>query len=210
LTDTTQSSNVSKSRALTIGLTALAVLLGTVLVIVVISRSAAPAEIEPVNVLANSNNDCVECHSRTTPGIVDQYGHSTMAAAEVTCQDCHQVTAGYPGAIQHEGVYVLNTPTTAMCQDCHEPEVNQFYASRHSLPSYVAYAGTENLSFDLFDIYNAIPEIDDMPDRSRNQLYHLEGPDITRFACEGCHNIGQPKPDGSVGECQQCHLRHAI
>lgn len=47
-----------------------------------------------------------------------------------------------------------------------------------------------------------------MPDRSRNGLYHLEGPAVTRFACEGCHNIGQPKADASVGECQQCHLRH--
>lgn len=31
---------------------------------------------------------------------------------------------------------------------------------------------------------------------------------MTRFTCEGCHNIGMPAADGSVGECQQCHLRH--
>src|SRR5690606_2214513 len=28
------------------------------------------------------------------------------------------------------------------------------------------------------------------------------------FACESCHNIGAPAPDGSVGQCNKCHLRH--
>jgi hypothetical protein len=44
----------------------------------------------------------------------------------------------------------------------------------------------------------------------RNALFAIEGPEITRFACESCHNIGRPQPDGSVGECQQCHLRHTF
>ena len=42
----------------------------------------------------------------------------------------------------------------------------------------------------------------------RNALYAIEGPDMTRFACETCHNVGQPRADGSVGQCQKCHLRH--
>src|SRR5690606_39470413 len=42
----------------------------------------------------------------------------------------------------------------------------------------------------------------------RNALYHIEGPEITRFACESCHNVGRPAPDGSIGQCQKCHLRH--
>jgi hypothetical protein len=42
----------------------------------------------------------------------------------------------------------------------------------------------------------------------RNALYELEGEAITRFACEACHNIGLPQPDGSVGDCTKCHLRH--
>jgi len=57
-------------------------------------------------------------------------------------------------------------------------------------------------------MYEAIPEGGFNPDRSRNALYHIEGPAVTRFACEGCHNIGRPADDGSVGQCQKCHLRH--
>jgi hypothetical protein len=173
-----------------------------------IGQPSAPAEAERVDALANSDDECVICHRRTTPGIVEQYGHSTMAAAEVSCQDCHEVKDDYAGAVEHEGTYVLNQPTTAMCQRCHAAEVAQFNQSRHGLPAYVAYAGTEDLTPQQLEIYGAIPEGGFAPDKMRNALYALEGPAITRFACEDCHNVGRPQADGSVGECQKCHLRH--
>ena len=49
------------------------------------------------------------------PGIVDQFGRSAMAAAKVICNDCHTVKADYPGAVEHEGVYILASPSSAMC-----------------------------------------------------------------------------------------------
>lgn len=196
------------SRVLVIGLVAVIIVLGLALVVMAIGSVGQRVEDEPVNVLANSTDECVVCHQRTTPGIVEQYGHSTMAAAEVACQDCHEVKKDYPGAVEHEGTYVLRSPTTAMCEDCHETEVAQFNASRHGLPAYVAYAGAQDLSEDLLAVYEAIPEGSFNPDRSRNDLYHLEGPAVTRFACESCHNVGKPAADGSVGQCQKCHLRH--
>ena len=54
------------------------------------------------------------------------------------------------------------------------------------------------LNEDLLAVYEAIPEGSYNPDRARNDLYHIEGPDVTRFACEACHNVGIPQPDGSV------------
>jgi hypothetical protein len=186
------------------------VVLGLALIMLTIGRSGAPVagETERVNALADSNNECVVCHTRTTPGIVEQYGHSSMAAAEVSCQDCHEVEADYPGAVEHEGTHVLGSPTTAMCEKCHAAEVAQFNQSRHSLPAYVAMWGTEPLTPEQVAMFEAIPEGGFAPDKMRNALFAMEGPDVTRFACEGCHNIGKPAADGSVGECQQCHLRH--
>ncbi len=201
-------SSPGPARVLIIGLVAVIVVLGLGLVIMAIGQPATPVETERVDVLANSDDECVVCHRRTTPGIVEQYGHSTMAAAEVSCQDCHEVEADYPGATEHEGTYVLNQPTTAMCQRCHATEVAQFNQSRHSLPAYVAYAGTGDLTPEQLERYEAIPEGGFAPDKMRNALYALEGPAITRFACESCHNVGRPQADGSVGECQKCHLRH--
>jgi hypothetical protein len=194
---------------LIIGLVVVIVVLGLALIALAIGRGAAPvAEGEAANALENSRDECVVCHRRTTPGIVEQYGHSTMAAAEVGCVDCHEVEVDYPGAEEHEGTHVLREPTPAMCEECHTTEVAQFNQSRHSLPAYIAYNGTEGLSEEHLEMYEAIPEGSFSPDRMRNALYEKEGPAITRFACESCHNIGIAQPDGSVGECQQCHLRH--
>ena len=44
---------------------------------------------DALDALATSKDDCVTCHRDETPGIVQQYSYSTMAAAEVSCRDCH-------------------------------------------------------------------------------------------------------------------------
>ena len=204
-------SNSSSFRLLILGIIAVLIVAGLTLVIMTVSRAGDTSSgDERVNVLANSDDDCVVCHTRNTPGIVEQYGHSSMAAAEVTCQDCHEVDADYPGAVEHEETYVLNSPTTAMCETCHENEVAQYNQSRHGLPAYVAYAGQEVLSPDLLEMYQDIPEggYSDDKVRARNSLHAIEGPAITKFACESCHDVGKPAEDGSVGQCQDCHLRH--
>jgi len=199
------------NRLLVIGLVSVIVVLGFALVMMTIGKSTTPTGVpKRVDVLASSTDTCVVCHRRRTPGIVKQYAHSTMAAANVSCQDCHVVKADYPGAVEHEGTYVLNQPTTAMCAECHQAEVAQFNQSRHSLPAYVAMVGSKGLSAELFAQYEAILEGGFAPDKMRNALFAMEGPAVTRLACEGCHNIGKPAADGSVGQCQKCHQRHAF
>lgn len=198
------------ARLLIVSLVAVIIVVSLVLVIMAVGGAGNSAESEEVNVLANSDDECVTCHARTTPGIVEQYGHSTMAAAEVTCRDCHEVEANYPGSVEHEGSWVLNQPTTAMCETCHEAEVAQYNQSRHGLPAYIAYAGQEGLTEEQLAIFQAIPEGGFTQDKikARNALFHMEGAAITEFACVSCHKIGRPAADGSIGECQQCHLRH--
>lgn len=200
---------LGSARVLIFGLVAVIIVLGAALIILAIGQAgSAPEPEERVNVLANSTNECVECHQQATPGIVEQYGHSSMAAAEVACQQCHEVAENYPGAEAHEGTFVLASPTPSMCQKCHVPEVAQYNQSRHSLPAYVAVAGTQDLSAELIEKYQAIPEGGYAPSKARNAIAELEGPDMTPFTCFGCHNIGKPAADGSVGQCQKCHLRH--
>jgi hypothetical protein len=199
---------VRSMRLLLLGLVGVIIVLGFALVLLSITRPFSPGEVERVDALANSTDDCVVCHRRATPGIVEQYGRSTMAAAEVRCRDCHEVASDHPGALEHEGAFVLAQPTPALCEVCHAVEVAQFYQSRHSLPAYVAMAGVEELTEAQMGAYSSIPEGQYAPDRMRHALFAIEGPDVTPFACASCHNIGRPQPDGSSGECQQCHLRH--
>ncbi|NLX09323.1 MAG: nitrate reductase [Chloroflexi bacterium] len=195
-------------RVLVIGLVGVIIVLGLILIIMAVADRQAVESGARVDALASSSNDCVTCHRNTTPGIVQQYGVSTMAAADVDCEDCHEVEEDYPGAIAHEGTFVLNSPTTAMCESCHAAEVAQYYQSRHAIPAYAAMVGLEGLTEEQLAQYNAIPEAQVKPNEMRNALFEIEGPDVTRFACESCHNIGVPREDGSVGQCQKCHLRH--
>ncbi len=199
---------IRTARLLIFGLVSVIIVLGSALIILAIGRSGSRVEPEQVNALVDSTDECVKCHSRTTPGIVDQFGHSSMADANVTCRNCHEVQADYPGAEQHEGYIILRSPTTAMCEKCHTAETAQYTQSRHSLPAYVAVMGTGDLSPELLAAYQAIPEGGFAPDKERNAIAALEGSDMTRFTCEVCHNVGKPAADGSVGQCQKCHLRH--
>lgn len=200
---------IRSAQTLVIGLIAVVAVLGLGLVALLLGQQRTADE-GRVDALANSNEACVLCHRGVSPGIVFQYGHSSMAAAEVTCSDCHRVEDQYPGAVKHEGqnFYVLPSPSTAVCARCHEQEVAQFNASRHGIPAYVAVAGSKELSPAVMAAYQAIPEGSFAPDKSRNAIAALEGPEITKFACETCHDIGKPAPDDSIGQCQKCHLRH--
>lgn len=208
--DTSENTPVGYSKYWILGLVFIIVGIGLGLVILSINQSllGKSAADEPLDALATSQDDCVTCHRDETPGIVQQFSYSTMAAAEVTCRDCHEVTQDYPAAVEHEGSFVLAAPTSATCQECHEQEVAEFSLSRHGLPAYVAVFGSQDLSAEHLANYESIPEGQFSPDKSRNAIAALEGSDLTKFTCEGCHNIGRPAADGSVGECQKCHLRH--
>lgn len=199
---------LKSARVLVVGLLAVLVVLGGVLILLTIGNVGRAAPEEAADALAQSTDTCVTCHRQVSPGIVKQYSSSSMAGAEVSCQNCHEVDADYPGAIAHEGTYVLNTPTTAKCETCHEKETEEYLQSRHGLPAYVAVAGTTEMPADLVAQYQSIPEGGYAPDKSRNQLAAIEGKEITNFACETCHDVGAPGIDNSVGQCQKCHLRH--
>jgi hydroxylamine dehydrogenase len=204
----TSKETVSSARVLVVGLVVVILVLGLALIVMAIAHSGTAVDTSRVDVLARSTDECVVCHRQTTPGILEQYGLSSMAAAEVTCRNCHEVSADYAGAVEHEGAYVLRSPTPAMCEKCHATEVAQFYQSRHSLPAYVAVAGSKDLSSQHLAMYQSIPEGSYSPDKSRNAIAALEGDRLTRFTCFSCHNVGIPQADGSVGQCQKCHLRH--
>ncbi len=210
-----QNSLFGSRRVLFIFLFALVAIIGLTLLAITVCTSSTPDNTIDnnddnvrVDWLVDSLNPCVICHRVFTSGIVQQFGYSKMAAVGNTCRDCHEVEPAHPEAEEYQGFYRIIQPTPLNCQSCHETEVAQFYQSRHALPAYVAMVGTESLTPEHLAMYESIPEGGFAPDKERNAIYALEGADITRFSCEGCHNIGEPKSDGSVGQCQDCHQRH--
>lgn len=197
-------------RVLVVGLVMVLCVMGIALIEMTIGHYTGFGDSpERVNALTNSVDACVNCHKNSTPGIINQYGYSTMAAVGVSCRDCHEVEQDYPGAENHMGqFYIVSEPTPKICGKCHNQQMRQFYQSRHSAPAWAAIRGTDDFNPQQLEIYQAIPEGTYVADKTRHALYDIEGPEITPFACEGCHKIGIPQPDGSIGECQSCHLRH--
>ena len=213
-TNESSSSGFDIWRLLIAGIVGVAIVGSLILISMAVSGSAVAEGSEPerVNVLANSDNECVICHERTTPGIV----------AAVWPQHHGRRRSGLPGlprsrrrlsrgAWSTRAPYVLNSANHGhVRRTATKTEVAQFNQSRHALPAYVAYAGhrTDLAEAHLADVRGHPRRLRSRRTRCRNALYELEGPAITAFACESCHNVGKPAADGSVGQCQKCHLRH--
>ena len=149
---------------------------------------------------------CGQCHARETPGVIDQYTHSTHAAEGVTCIDCHQEREGME-VVEHHDFEIVTNPTAGSCAECHATEYEQFLRSRHAVPSMTAVLGSE--IFTEEQLAHARQYHPNAVDRGVNGLQLFEGPGAAENGCISCHSIGEPREDGSVGDCTQCHGNHA-
>jgi len=185
------------------------------ILIIIYIFTQLPSGGEPGNkeVTVNLADKCSTCHKRVSPDIVNQFAHSTMARSGVKCVDCHVVEKGNPMGEDHEGFFITKTPTPKQCGKCHPAETKQFDHSRHSAPAWVALNGFADFTPEQQKyITENIPEVNRGPNgivtATRNSLFDIEGPMVTPLACQSCHSIGKPNADGSIGNCNKCHLRH--
>ena len=150
---------------------------------------------------------CLTCHSAdVSPGIYGEWKTSSHAKNNVGCYDCHKAKEGDKAAFAHNGafIHVIVTPNT--CANCHQAEVAQQQRSHH------AKAGNILASLD-----NLLGEV-------------IGGPAAVNAGCLQCHGgtvvldakgrptpqtwpntgIGRINPDGSLGSCSACHVRHSF
>jgi predicted CXXCH cytochrome family protein len=139
----------------------------------------------PISIAQN----CVNCHTKITPGIVTDWELSKHSANDVICSDCHGSDHNSP-----KNVDLVDMPTPEVCATCHETQVNQYSKGKHAL-------GWASM--------NAMPTIHMQP------MALTEG----MKGCGSCHKIGlkseeqikQLKADGQqygVASCDACHTRH--
>lgn len=164
-------------------------------------------------VSVNLADKCSTCHKRVSPDIVNQFAKSTMARSGVKCIDCHVVEKDNPMGEEHEGFFITVAPTPKQCAKCHPAETTQFEHSRHSAPAWIALNGladftTQQQKFVSENIPEANRGSNGILTATRNSLFDIEGPMVTPLACQSCHSIGKPNADGSIGNCNKCHLRH--
>jgi hydroxylamine dehydrogenase len=134
--------------------------------------------------LATEDSACRNCHESGTPFIVEDFTSSAMSQSGlVNCTSCHLAQPTDSDAVIHNGYTVTFKPSAKDCSGCHPDQVAQFYQSKHSM-GWIKMEATSR--------YIDLPQ-------------EIRGP-----MCEGCHNIGQFSPDGSVGKCDSCHTRHSF
>jgi len=84
-----------------------------------------------IAVPANSQK-CVECHGKTSPGIVDHWKNSAHALRGVGCTECHQAQRGDVDGFDHYGLHIATVVTPRDCSRCHPREAEEFMASHHA------------------------------------------------------------------------------
>jgi len=135
--------------------------------------------------------DCVDCHKKTTAGIVGDWELSKHKDAGVDCISCH--------GDQHssaDDVAKAAIPTPETCGTCHPERVEQFSRGKHA----VAWAAMKA-----------------MPMAHAQPVALMEG----MKGCGGCHKIGLKSEaelkelrDAGSGfgraSCDACHTRHTF
>jgi hypothetical protein len=79
-----------------------------------------------------SSSQCVECHGRSTPAIIDHWKGSTHAEKGVGCVDCHRAQAGDIDGFSHYGQTIATVVTPRDCASCHPAEAEEFQRSHHA------------------------------------------------------------------------------
>ncbi len=135
--------------------------------------------------------DCLECHGKITPGIVNDWKASRHAGEGVGCPDCHG--GGHKGADDVKNVAI---PTPDTCGKCHEERVAQYKSGKHA----VAWAAMKA-----------------MPSTHYQPMTLIEG----LKGCGGCHKIGMKTEEEirglkeasggfGIASCDACHTRHSF
>jgi hypothetical protein len=87
---------------------------------------------EPHLTIPASSKQCIECHEKTAPGIIDHWKGSTHARKAIGCVECHQAEPGDVDGFDHYGHLIATVVTPRDCSRCHATEVAEFAASHHA------------------------------------------------------------------------------
>jgi len=140
---------------------------------------------------ASAQEDCVSCHEKGTPGIVDDWKASRHFAEDIGCAVCHGDE--HSGADDVDKVWTITAET---CGQCHEERFSQFAKGKHAL-------GWASMKA--------------MPTTHWKPMELIDG----MKGCGACHKLGlksdeeveRLKEAGSVfghASCDACHTRHTF
>lgn len=149
---------------------------------------------------------CLDCHTGTTPGIVQQWRESAHAKKSVDCNACHRANETDPAAFDHYGQRIAVIVTPNYCARCHSKEVEQFEESHHAQAAQF-----------IGSLDNMLGEVVEGGPAAVNGCRQCHGSEVKhlkdgKFDPDTWPNsgIGRVNPDGSRGSCAACHGRHSF
>ncbi len=186
-----------------------AVFLSTALIVaaLLVARQRPALELaHPSADLVRAQGKCAGCHRHETSAIIHEFERSNHARSGVNCLDCHQPQQDQD-SVSHNGFEIAELLTASNCRHCHSTEYEQFVRSRHAAPAWAAVMGAEGLTDEQIAAAERVHP--GAVDRPANALALAEGSGVYKTGCMGCHAIGEPQADGTIGRCTECHSRHS-
>lgn len=162
--------------------------------------------------------ECIACHSKKTPAIVQDWSKSLMAHAGVSCIDCHSVSKdnlmanqNCPG-VKGTTIYISAMVSPKTCARCHPNEVKQFMESGHARGAIQIVAQKSNqalLAHETMDM----PQYKDAVfltgcAQCHGSVVKMGANHLPLAGTWPVHGIGTVYADGGVGNCVACHLNH--
>ena len=180
----------------------------TLIVVVMIFHANRPLveKNQPGPDFVRAMGKCAACHRRETAAVVHQFESSVHAKQGISCLDCHRPMDNQEKRL-HSGFIIAKQLTSKNCSSCHTTEYAQFLRSRHAAPAWAAVSGSKDFTAEQIAFSEKYHQ--GAVDRPANKLAIAEGESATIVGCLGCHDIGKPNADGSIGTCTACHARHS-
>ncbi len=199
-------------------------MIGRILVAVslLLGGGAALAAVKaPPKDFSKETLECVACHKKNNPGIVQQWGDSKHYRAKVGCYECHQADPKDPDAFLHgpknAKKYIAIIVSPKDCANCHEKEVKEMTESHHakagrilgSLDNLLAEVVEGNSGFVTpgFPQGNSAAAVNGCWQCHGSQVKVLKDGELDPATWPNT-GIGRINPDGSEGACSACHSRH--
>jgi hypothetical protein len=134
-----------------------------------------------------AKSECIDCHKKVTPGVVQQHLEGKMSKKGVDCATCHGTDHK-----KMDDAKLAKMPTPETCAACHKKQADQFKGGKHHLAWIAA---------------SSMPMWNHQPKAVVGEGYK---------GCAGCHKIGVKRDEEKAkyryggGQCDSCHTRHSF
>ena len=175
----------------------------------------------PPKEMSKETKECVACHKKDNPGIVQQWGSSAHYGANVGCYECHAADKKDPDAYIHDEkkvkkhISIIVSPKD--CANCHEKAAKEMTESHHAKGGRII-GSLDNLLAEVVEGNNSLktPAFPDgISPAAVSGCWQCHGSQVKVLkdgqldpATWPNTGIGRINPDGSEGACSACHSRH--